>query len=266
MPEGDTIWRTAERLKPALVGQTVQAFRAERLPAPQPGSGATIESVEAKGKYLLIRFLDDRFAGGSVTLETHMKMSGSWHLYRIGERWRKSPRAARVSIVVESGWQAVCFSAPHVKLTRSSDGPTHLGPDLCTADADLDEAVRRFQIIDATTPIGVALLDQRICCGVGNVYKSEVLYACGLHPSTPIGEIGAELRSELVATAARLLRANLGQGSRVTVPNVPGGLGVYGRGGEPCHRCADRVVRIVQGEHARGTYLCPTCQPAGGAG
>ncbi len=264
MPEGDTIWRTAERLRPVLVGQTVKTFSAERLAGTLPGPGATIDRVVAKGKYLLIHLVDERLPGGEVTLETHMKMTGSWHIYRTGERWQRSRRAVRCLIQVESGWEAVCFSAPHVKLTRASNGPTHLGPDLCTPDADLDEAVRRFHTIAyGATPIGVALLDQRICCGVGNVFKSEVLFACELHPETPVEAIDHETRTELIKTAATLLQVNLSSGTRITVPGVPGGLGVYGRKADPCHRCRTPIKRIVQGEHARSTYFCPTCQPVG---
>jgi len=118
-------------------------------------------------------------------------------------------------------------------------------------------AAARFGLAEVGTPIAVALLDQRICCGVGNVYKSEVLHAEGLAPQTPVELVGPELRAKLVITAHLLLRANLGGGPRVT---VRGGLAVYGRKGESCPRCETLVERIVQGEHARSTYWCPGCQ------
>ncbi len=256
MPEGDTIHRAATRLRPVLAGKTVASFTGTRLSGPTPGPGTTIRDVEARGKYLLVHFDD------GLTLETHMKMSGSWHIYRLGERWRRSPGAARAVIETDEGWVAVCFSAPHVRLTREPDGPGHLGPDLCRPDADLDEAVRRFSLSEPDRPLADVLLDQRVCCGVGNVYKSEVLFACGHHPLTPVGRVDERQRTDLVATAHRLLRRNLDGGSRTTV-TVGGrdGLAVYGRRGRPCITCGEPIAYRVHGRHARSSYWCPTCQP-----
>lgn len=251
MPEGDTIWRTAGRLRPVLAGKTLARFEAPRLVAAGPPVGTVIDDVEAKGKYLLVHF-----ENGS-TLETHMKMSGSWHIYQAGERWRRSSRGVRALIETTEGWLAVCFDAPVVELVKRRNGPTHLGPDLTSPAPDLVLAAQRFGRAEAGTPIAVALLDQRICCGVGNVYKSEVLHAHELAPQTPIEDVSAEMRRQLVETAHRLLRANLGSGPRTT---VRGGLAVYGRKGQPCPRCHEVVERIVQGEHARSTYWCPGCQ------
>ena len=269
VPEGDTIHRTATRLRAALAGKRVVSFSAPRLTAAdrswstprRPGAGARIADVEARGKYVLIHF------DGGPTLETHMRMSGSWHLYRTGERWRRSRGAARVVIETDDGWSAVCFSAPHVKLVagrggRTPAGPHHLGPDLCASEPDLDTAVARFALRPDEHPIAVVLLDQRICCGVGNVYKSEVLFACRVHPDTPVGEVDPETRRRLVATAHRQLRANLDGGPRTTVPGVPGGLAVYGRRGLPCRRCGHPIASGRHGVHARTTYWCPSCQPA----
>lgn len=260
VPEGDTIHRTAARLRPVLEGKTVASFQAARLIGPGPAAGTTISGVEAKGKFLLVHFDD------STTLETHMKMTGSWHIYRRGERWRRSAGSARAVIETEEGWLAVCFSAPHVKLLAPNSGVAsgtdHLGPDLCDEAPDLDEAVRRFATVDPATPLAVALLDQRVCCGVGNVYKSEVLSALGLHPAAPVSSVDGPTLAAVVDTAHRLLRANLGSGPRVTV-TVDGrpGLAVYGRRGQPCISCGTPIVSAVHGEHARSTFWCPTCQP-----
>lgn len=254
VPEGDTIWRAAARLRPVLEGRTLLRVEVPRLVGAGPTAGLLIERVEARGKYLLVAFDD-----GSV-LETHMKMTGSWHLYRTGERWRRSASTVRVLLEVQD-WVAVCFSAPHVRYHRAGsgrDGPKHLGPDLTGPEPDLEEVVDRFaRFAPAGTPIAVALLDQRICCGVGNVYKSEVLHACRLHPDTPVQDVDRDLRARLAETAHRMLRANLDTGRRRTVPE---GLAVYGRAGEPCRRCGTAVRRGVHGEHARSTYWCPHCQ------
>ena len=287
VPEGDTIHRTATRLAGALVGHELARFDAPRLgihvggtrDAGQarsrlgaPAVGTVIEAVEARGKYLLIRF------GGGAVLETHLRMSGSWHLYRPGERWQRPPATAR-AVVATADWEAVCFAAPHVILhppppagaaaatpagasaAAAGSGPAHLGPDLCRAEVDVDEILRRLDTMVAPdTRLDVALLDQRLFCGVGNVYKSEVLAAAGLHPATPLGSLDTGRRRELVAIAHRLLRANLGRVDRVT---VPGGLAVYGRAGRPCRRCGTPIERAATGPHHRSTYWCPTCQPAG---
>jgi endonuclease-8 len=265
VPEGDTIHRVAERLRPALRGQVVRRFEAPRLLGDRPAPGARIEDVEAVGKHLLVHF------EGRLTLQTHMRMSGSWHLYRPGERWRKAPHLARVRIDVDE-WVAVCFSAPTVRTYRrgvdaATDPTAHLGPDLCRADltdADIDECLDRMAACtDPADEIGAVLLDQRVACGVGNVYKSEVLFACGVDPFTPVAEVDVDTRRRLVTTASRLLRANLGTAARTTVPSLISGasLAVYGRNRQPCRRCGTVVRSRRQGDQARTTYWCPTCQP-----
>lgn len=278
MPEGDTIHRTATRLAGALVGRALTRFDAPRgldrpgparAAAPAPVPGTLVEAVEARGKYLVIRF------GDGTALETHMKMTGSWHLYRPGERWRRPPSTVRV-VVGTDEWDAVCFAAPHAVLhpprsvadsgpDRPGPGPTHLGPDLCRPEPALPEVEvaeilhRLGTLVPPGTRLDTALLDQRLFCGVGNVYKSEVLAAVGLNPATPLAAVDDDGRRRLVATAHRLLRANIGRTDRVT---VPGGLAVYGRTGRPCRRCGAPVARALTGPHHRSTYWCPACQPA----
>ena len=259
MPEGDTITRTARTLHAALAGRVLTRFDAPRLgqvAAVRPGTRVT--GVEAVGKHCLVHLDDGR------TLRTHMRMSGSWHLYRPRERWRRTPGAARVVLEVAptedaEGWVAVCFSAPVVELTATADvAVAHLGPDLCRADADLDEAVRRFLRSDPGREVGVALLDQTVSAGIGNVYKSEALYVCGLDPFTPVADVTPEEARRLLGTAARLLRANLDTHQRTTV--VQGGVAVYGRAGRPCRRCGTLVLRRVHREDGRSSYWCPHCQ------
>ncbi|CAN5771554.1 Fpg/Nei family DNA glycosylase [soil metagenome] len=265
MPEGDTIHRAAARLRPALEGRSLVRFEAPRLVGERPPPSVTIEAVEAVGKHLLFHF------SGGLTLQTHMRMTGSWHLYRPDERWRKPAHLVRALIEVAGPdpWLAVCFAAPVVRTYRRTgwgasganqavDPVAHLGPDLCGVEADLDAAVDRMGAIAAPDEeIKVVLLDQRVAAGVGNVYASEVLFACGVDPFTPLAELDPPTRRRLVATAARLLQANLGSGPRTT---VPGGLAVYGRQRRPCRRCGTPVRMRPQGEQARSTYWCPSCQ------
>ena len=172
--------------------------------------------------------------------------------------------AAQPDVVVAV---AVCFSAPVVELVEEPAAHPRLaalGPDLCRPDADLAEAVARLDRLAAGTEVGVALLDQRIACGVGNVYKSEVLFACGIDPFTPLEDVSLPQRRRLLETAADLLQANLDtSGPRSTTPGGRpgrGGLAVYGRAGRPCRHCGTPIRTRRQGEAARATYWCPTCQ------
>lgn len=211
--------------------------------------------MEAQGKHLLLRF--ER----GLVLDTHMGMSGSWHLYRRGERWRKPPHLARAVIEVE-GWTAVCFAAPTVRVT-TEPRTGHLGPDLCRPDADVEECVRRMRQLDPSVTVAEALLDQRVCAGVGNVYKSEACFACRVSPLAAVGDVDEETARRLVAAAARLLRANLGDGARSTVGGRAGALAVYGRTRRPCLRCGTTIVSRRTGAFPRSTYWCPQCQPMG---
>ncbi|MEX1178182.1 MAG: DNA-formamidopyrimidine glycosylase family protein [Nitriliruptor sp.] len=262
MPEGDTIHRAAATLRAALVGRTLTKVEIPRLRPPWPGVGARVTGVEARGKHLLIATSDGLF------LHTHQMMTGAWHLYAPGERWRKSPRAARVVLTVP-GVVAVCFASPVVEVLDASGLARHpslrrLGPDLCDPGADLDEALVRLGRLSAPErAIGEALLDQRIACGVGNVYRCDVLFLHGLHPATPVQAVDGPTRRALLTTAGELLRENLtGHGSRTTVPGgSDGSLWVYGRGGQPCRRCRTPISSGHLGEQARLVYWCPVCQP-----
>jgi endonuclease-8 len=260
VPEGDTLHRTANRLRPALAGQPLVRLTLHHATGNgrRPRPGERIESVEAVGKHLLIGF--ER----GTTLRTHLRMSGSWHLYRAGERWRQRPELARAVVEVD-GWTAVCFAAPVVEL---SDGGTtaskiaHLGPDLIApgvADAAIDGAVARMStLLDPHEEIGNAMLDQRVACGVGNIHKSEVLFACGVNPFAMIGDLDAGTRRRLLQAASRLLRRHVaGEGPGRSKSD---GFAVFGRARQPCRRCGTLIEARPQGPHARTVYWCPDCQ------
>jgi endonuclease VIII len=265
MPEGDTIHKAAARLRPALLGAPLVRFEARRLvasPDLRPRPGMVIEDVEAVGKHLLVRF------DAGMVLRVHLGMPGSWHLYRPGQRWQKPPHRARVVLEVPD-WVAVCFSAPTVSVHRAPSGPAplqpvaHLGPDLVGGEHTPDEVAalavaRMARLVPPGRAIAEVLLDQRVAPGVGNVYKSEVLWACGIEPFRSVEDVTDHERHELLATAARQLRSNLGRARRSTVPG--GGLAVYGRAGSPCRRCGTLVRSRRQGEQARRTFWCPGCQ------
>jgi endonuclease-8 len=248
VPEGDTLHRIADRLRPALAGKRLARFEAPRLRGDRPRPGDTIEAVHARGKHLLIDF------AGGLTLRTHLRMNGMWHLYRTGERWQRGPQYARAVVETDDGWCAVCFAAPTVEtFHRQAAMPAalaRLGPDLCEPEVDLGAVLYRFAAL--TRPedeIGDVLMDQRIAAGIGNMHKSEACFACGIDPFTPVGRLPDEARRRLYAAAHRNLRSRRGNA-------------VYGRAGRPCPRCGTPIKRRRQGPQARGTYWCPRCQAA----
>ena len=269
MPEGDTLARTAAGLRPHLVGREVLAARAAgpgALPRVERLAGARVESVESRGKHLLIRF------DSGLELRTHLGMHGSWHRYRPGERWRRAPARARLVIEVP-GAVAVCFDAPVAELLEIRAEPVHpvlanLGPDLLDPAFDPGEALRGLRARSrADLPIAEALLDQRALSGIGNVYKSEVLFIERVHPFTVVGELDDATLERLVATARSLLVANANRAAgpeRVTTGAARrrvGPLWVYGRAGRSCRRCDSRLVSRRHGDLPRVTTWCPGCQP-----
>jgi endonuclease-8 len=266
MPEGDTIFRTATVLRAALVGRRVTNARAQARPGmrhvPDLSKviGATVETVEPRGKHLLIGF------DNGLTLRSHLRMSGSWHRYRPGEAWRR-PMHQASAIIETADAVAVAFNTPVVELLtdaalRRSTPLRTLGPDLLSRHFDPDEALHRLRERDGEE-LGSALLDLRAVAGIGNVVKSEVAFMEGLDPWASVSaftdeELGAALR-----TARRVLEANTRGGARVTTGSGARGQGlwVYGRSGRPCRRCGTLVQQRRQGELARLTYWCPRCQP-----
>lgn len=273
MPEGDTIHRAARTLRAALVGKAITAVETRvpqvRALGPDRLVGQTVRDVEARGKHLL-----HWFDPSGLALHTHMRMTGSWHVYRHGERWRKPRHLATISLKVPD-LVAVCFTAPVCELLGPAQVERHpamarLGPDALDEVTDLAEARRRLDA-RAAVPVGVALLDQGVLAGVGNIYRTEVLFIHGVDPWTPVGALTGEQRDALLATAERLLKANVAPGSGARITTAPTGsprgggdrVHVYGKGGRPCPRCGTPISVGRQGELARLTYWCPRCQGPG---
>jgi endonuclease-8 len=277
MPEGDTLFRTAEVLHRALAGQVLTRFEAALAPLAAvddeaPLAGRTVIGAAAQGKHLLVRFSAGAGAPegevglhGPLTLRTHLRMSGSWHLYRPGERWRR-PRSAMRIVLAAAVIEAVAFDLVEAELLdadalRRHAGLRRLGPDLLGAALDVPAAVARLRA-RGDAPIGEVLLEQRTLAGLGNVYRSEVLFLAGLHPDRPVSSVDDAGLAALVDLARGLLQANVGGGARVTTGrDEPGAaLWVYGRGGLPCRRCGAEVVVARTGEGARVRFHCPECQ------
>lgn len=270
MPEGDTIHRVAEVMRRTLGDDEIVAARA------RPGGaqlarvvGSRVKAVRTRGKHLLIDF------DAGLTLHTHLQMHGSWHRYRPGERWR-APADDAVAVLETERAVAVCFGAPTVELVETRALGLHpvlaqLGPDLLDPEPDIEEAVRRMAGTDRT--IAEAVLDQRLVAGIGNVYRSEILFIERLDPFAGAATLSTATLTRLLETSRDLLRANVGGGDRVTMPDASGALPdasaagsqsrerwVYGRTGRPCRRCGTPVRSRRLGALARRLFWCPRCQ------
>jgi endonuclease-8 len=191
-------------------------------------------------------------------------MEGSWHIYRPGETWQKPERQARVVLETDA-YIAICFNAPVVELLTAKDVERHpilqkLGPDLLREDFDFDVVLVRLRE-RSELPIGVALMRQHLLSGIGNVYKSEVLFLCKTSPFVAVSEINDRDLKLLISKARELMHQNLEGKPRTTRHSLDGGrFWVYGRSGRPCRRCGTLVKMQRQGDEARSTYWCPSCQ------
>ncbi len=269
MPEGDTIFRAARTLHRALAGRMITAFHAELsqlavVDRRAPIVGRSITTAEARGKHLLMTL------SGDLVLRTHMRMHGSWHLYRPGERWRAPRRDARIVITTDE-WIAIAFSVSDAEFLTSEALARHarlsaLGPDLLADDVDLTEARRRIREAPVRH-IAEALLDQRSVAGLGNVYKSEVLFECGVYPFTRVMDVPDATLDRLLARGQALIRLNVDEASGATTGRRTTGrlnprekLWVYDRAGRPCFTCAGSISSQMETD-GRRTYWCPTCQP-----
>lgn len=274
MPEGDTIFRSARALNRALSGRVVTRFDTGLAPLARvnddtPLAGRSIDKVESRGKWLIVHF------SGDLMLVTHMLMSGSWHIYRTGERWRM-PKSKMRAVITTDEFEAVAFNVPvaqfHTErsLERSTMVPK-LGPDLLNENFSADEARTRL-LAHGDDEVADALLNQRVMAGIGNVYKSEICFACQVNPFRRVSTL-TELEIECILdTSRKFLAANVTDGAgdgivtytgkrRTTHAANPGDrLWVYGRQGMECRRCGAKVLMRKQGIGARSTYWCPDCQ------
>jgi endonuclease-8 len=246
----------------ALAGRVLvqTEFRVPQL-ATSSLAGQTVIEVVSRGKHLLTR------TDAELTLHSHFRMDGTWHLYRHGTRWSGGPAWQVRAVLTNAQWQAVGYRLPVLELLPTSEEDTvvgHLGPDLLGPDWDEAEALRRLQK-DPAREIGPALLDQRNLAGIGNLYKVETLFLSGITPWTIVGE-AADL-SAVVRRAHRLLQANKMHWQQTTTGSTRKGEDhwVFERSGRPCRRCGSRVAQAMQAEadhpeQARISYWCPQCQ------
>jgi endonuclease VIII len=277
MPEGDSIFRAARTLNRALAGQVVTKFETQlpqlsRIDYDSPIAGRTVESVDASGKWMRIYF------SGDLILLTHMLMSGSWHIYRFGEPWKRPRIQMRVAIYAND-FVAVAFQVPVAEFHTAATLQRHpsvrrLGPDVLAPEFDEKAAVRQL----STAPdleVGVALLRQSLVAGMGNVFKSEVCFASNVHPFRPVGSLTENELHSLMRNARIFMRNNVSERSGGQIVTYTGmrrttgranpseRLWVYKRDGQPCRRCGTSIMSAKQGVEARVTFWCPRCQPIG---
>ncbi|HEY1455430.1 MAG TPA: DNA-formamidopyrimidine glycosylase family protein [Candidatus Dormibacteraeota bacterium] len=250
MPEGDTIWRTAQALRARLEGKRVLAAAPAALGRL---AGTTVTEVKPVGKHLLIRF------DNGLALHSHMRMRGVWHVYQPGERWRR-PEWQLKAMLETADAVAVCFAAPVMELVRDAGTKVgHLGPDILADDWAVADAVARARSLGPITA-GEVLLDQRVTAGIGNVYRCESLWHCRINPWTSTAVLQDGELAAVFEAARAAMRANLGGGIRRRFPGYGRGA-VHGRAGRPCPRCGTPIRVRALGHQARMAFWCPVCQP-----
>ncbi len=260
MPEGDVVWRTGRRLESALGGRRLMAadLRWPSL-ATADLSGRLVLGVASVGKHLLMRLEPD------LTLHSHLRMDGSWHVHRTGVTWSPPHPAHGVrAVLANDTWTAVGHLLGMLDLVPTAGESTvvgHLGPDVLGPGWDTREATRRLLALP-DRPVGETLLDQRVLAGLGTFYMCETLFLRGVTPWTPVTDCGAA--SAVVSLARELVMANRDRDVQVTTGDTRRGQErwVFGRVGRPCRRCGTTVRAGTVGEapRERPAFFCPRCQ------
>jgi endonuclease-8 len=203
--------------------------------------GRRLESVEAVGKNLVLRF------EGGVVLRSHLRMTGKWSLRPRGET-----SGAPWLVLRGAEVEGVLWGGPVLELHTRALG--RLGPDILARPPDFDAMLARLRRADHTRTLGETLLDQSLVAGIGNIWCSEALWEARLSPWRPLGEVEEDDRRAALETAARLMR------SAVDSPGVPR-RSVYNRAGRACPRCGTPLLARGIGDANRTAYWCPACQP-----
>jgi len=256
MPEGDTIYGAAQRIRTALVGKEIDSIETHERFArdrwPERLDGRAVRAVDSKGKHLFIRF------DGDLTLHSHLRMNGWWGVYPRGLRWAKSPRRAWL-VIRTADHDVVQFGGPVLELMTDSRSRfdrriVRLGPDIMAENFDEQRFLERLRQDDPSRGIGDALLDQRNLCGIGNLWKAEACFLAGLDPWRSVAELSAD-EALAAVRAVRPLMLRSGRGGGHVRERM-----VFERTGQPCRRCGAKIRARGQGDDNRVTYWCPECQ------
>jgi endonuclease-8 len=248
MPEGDSLHRAAGRLQ-VLAGQRVEVEtphpRASGKGLVEQLDGKTLESVEAVGKNLLLRF------EGGLTLRSHLRMTGRWRVEQRGARRTGKPWL----ILRGDAHEAVLWNGPVLELVRDGRRLSHLGPDILERPPNLEEMLDRFRAAPQSREVGDAVLDQRLVAGIGNMWKAEALWDVRVSPWRALADLSDTEVLAVLDSAARMMRAGV-DGARPL-------RHIYRRAGRACHRCGGVIRSYPQGADARTAYWCPKCQVGG---
>ena len=244
MPEGDTLHRAAKRLQ-VLVGSRIEASsphpRAQAERVAEQVDGRVLESVEAVGKNLVLRF------SGGVVVRSHLRMSGRWTVRPRGEH-----RAGRPWLVLRGERdEAVLWNGPVLELHARA--LARLGPDILERPPRFAAMLARLEQADQSRLLGEALVDQSLVAGIGNLWVSEALWASELSPWRRLRDVGRDERLRALESAAALMRASVDRGRE-------GARNVYGRTGRPCPRCGTAIRSWGIGDANRTAYWCSVCQ------
>jgi endonuclease-8 len=243
MPEGDALHRAARRLQ-VLVGQELEV----ETPNPRAAvkqlapvlDGRRLESVEAVGKNLLLRF------DGGLVLRSHLRMKGRWRVLP-----RDAPLFGSPWLVLRGDEHvAALWHGPVLELDRGV--ARRLGPDILDEPPAFDAMLANLRHDRQKREVGDALVDQRLVAGIGNKWKAEALWEARVSPWQPLAGVSDDALRVALESAHRLMRGSLG-GAR-------GAFRVYRRKGRPCPRCGTPVKSWPQGDGARMAYWCPKCQ------
>jgi endonuclease-8 len=249
--EGDTILRAAQRLEQALAGEIVavsapnprgRAAGVERL------DGRRFDGAEARGKHLLLGF-------DGLILHSHLGMSGGWHVYPRGARWRRR-RSSAWAVLGGQRAEAVQFGGPTLRVLTAANAHrdpqlARLGPDVLDPEFDPAPAIAALRA-EPSRGVGDALLDQTLVAGIGNIFKSEACFAARVDPWRPVGDLSdGELGAVLLVAREQMLDA-VDKGGRKR-------FSVYRQRG-PCPVCRGPISSRGQGDANRTTYWCPRCQ------
>jgi endonuclease VIII len=256
MPEGDTIHYAARRIRPLVEGRTPEIehphprLRGERWP--ERLADRAVSRVDAHGKHLFVHF------EGDLAIHSHLRMTGSWGTYRVGQRWRRARRRAWLVLRTDAG-EVVQFDGPVLELLtearrRFDRRLAMLGPDILGPELDEAVVLARLRADDQTRPLGDALLDQRTIAGIGNLWKCEGCFAAAVDPWRPTGLVSDDEALAIV----RAVRPRMQQSALDGMQDLH--RVIYGRAGRPCPRCGEPIASRGQGDDNRITYWCAGCQ------
>lgn len=258
MPEGDTVWLAARRLHQTLQGRILTStdFRVPAL-ATVDLTGFTVVEVVPRGKHILMRTSQ---GSRTMTIRSHLRMDGTWHVYRNDEVWRGGPRHWIRAVLSTADTDVVGYRLAMLAVVPTEKESTlvgHLGPDILDPNLDVPALVERVRA-EGERPLGEALLDQRVVAGLGTNLIAEICFVLGIHPATPVTRIDTRA---VITKAREVTRANAPRASRVTTGDPLRPAWVYGR--RTCMRCGSKVHRLPvgSGPTQRTLAFCSACQP-----